>query len=160
MKTKYDGLTLTHNLSGVILPTKRYEHIYKNGDYLIPPVITLYDDKIDKDATKNEVHRDKGKHESNQNDRALYETANTSCKNFIMGVVDETWYKELEDPDTFYTNVTALILLDYLTKFCSGLHTVDALDIPQEMKTLFSDAEEIPQYISTQWKQLSKNPSG
>ena len=28
MKTKYDDLTLTHNLSGVILPTERYEHIY------------------------------------------------------------------------------------------------------------------------------------
>ena len=27
MKTKYDELTLTHNLSGVILPTERYEHI-------------------------------------------------------------------------------------------------------------------------------------
>ena len=31
MKTKYDEITLTHNLSGVILPTKRYEHIYSNG---------------------------------------------------------------------------------------------------------------------------------
>ena len=31
MKTKYEKLTLTHNLSGVILPTKRYEHIYSNG---------------------------------------------------------------------------------------------------------------------------------
>ena len=27
MKTKYDELTLTHNLLGVILSTKRYEHI-------------------------------------------------------------------------------------------------------------------------------------
>ena len=27
MKTKYDELTLTHNLSGVILPTERYKHI-------------------------------------------------------------------------------------------------------------------------------------
>ena len=30
-----------------------------------------------------------------------------------MAVVDETWYKELEDPDTFYTKVTALKLLDH-----------------------------------------------
>ena len=30
-KTKYDDLTLTHNLSGVILPSERYEHIYKKG---------------------------------------------------------------------------------------------------------------------------------
>ena len=56
MKTKYDELTLTHNLSGVILPTKRYEHIYSNRAYLIPSVIALYGDTIDKDKTKHEVH--------------------------------------------------------------------------------------------------------
>ena len=36
MKTTYDELTLQHNLSGVILPVKRYEQIYKNGAYAIP----------------------------------------------------------------------------------------------------------------------------
>ena len=52
MKNIYDELTLQHNLSEVILPAERYEHIYKNGDYVIPPVIPLYDDNIDKDATR------------------------------------------------------------------------------------------------------------
>ena len=65
-----------------------------------------------------------------------------------MEVVDETWYKELEDPDTFYTNVTALKILDHITEFCSGLHTVDAVDVPQLMKTLFSNSEGIPQFIN------------
>ena len=65
-----------------------------------------------------------------------------------MEVVDETWYKELEDSDTFYTNFTALKLPDHLTEFCSGLHTVDAVDIPQVMKTLFGDPEGIPKYIN------------
>ena len=51
-----------------------------------------------------------------------------------MSVVDETWYNELEYPDTFYTKVTALKLLDHLTESCAGLHTVDAVDIPQIMK--------------------------
>ena len=41
MKTEYDELTLTHNLSGVILTSKRYEQIYKKGAYLIPPVTVL-----------------------------------------------------------------------------------------------------------------------
>ena len=72
MKTMYDKLNLTHNLLGVILPTERYDHIYKKGDYLIPPVIALYNDSIDKDATRTEVHWAKGKHEANRNDRALY----------------------------------------------------------------------------------------
>ena len=41
MNTKYDSLTLTHNLLGVIIPTERYVHILKKGGYLIPPVIAL-----------------------------------------------------------------------------------------------------------------------
>ena len=51
-----------------------------------------------------------------------------------MMVVDETWYKELEDPDTFYTKVTAIKLLEHLIEFCAGFHTVDTVDIPQLMK--------------------------
>ena len=104
---------------------------------MIPAVIALYDDAIDVNATRTEVHRDKGKHEAKINDRALYETADKECKNFIMDVVDKTWYKELEDPDTFNTNFMALKFLEHLTEFCSGLHTVDAVDIPQVMKTFF-----------------------
>ena len=65
-----------------------------------------------------------------------------------MEFVDATWYKELEDPDTFYTNVMDLKLLEHLTKSCSGVHTVNAVDIPQVMKALFSNAEGIPQYIN------------
>ena len=71
MKTKYDELNLTHNLSGVILPSERYEHIYKKGAYLIPPVIALYDDTIDKDTTRTEVHRAEEKHKAKRNDRQL-----------------------------------------------------------------------------------------
>ena len=52
MRTKYNKLTLTHTLSGVILPSERYEKIYKKGAYLIPPDITLYNDTINKDATR------------------------------------------------------------------------------------------------------------
>ena len=63
--------------------------------------------------------------------------------------MDETWYKELEDPDTFHINFTALKLLDHLTEFYSGLHTIDAVSITQVIKNLFSDAEGIPQYINT-----------
>ena len=148
MRTKYDELTLTHNISGVILPSERYDHIYKKGAYLILPVIVLYDDTIDKDATRTEVRRSEGKHKAKRNDRQPYETADNACRNFIMEVVDETWYKELEDPDTFYTNGTALKILDHLAEFCSVLHTVDAVDIPQLMNTLFIDAEGIPQFIN------------
>ena len=129
MKTKYDDLTLTHNLSGVILPSEHYEQIYKKGAYLIPPFIALYNDTVDKDATRTEVHRAEIKNEAIINDCQLYETADNVCRNFIMAVVDKTCYKELEDPDTFYINGAALKILNHLTKYCSGLHTVNAVDI-------------------------------
>ena len=73
MKTTYDELTLQHNLAGFILPTKRYEQIYKKGAYVIPPVIPLYDDNIDKDATRLEINRAEVKHEARRNNRQLYE---------------------------------------------------------------------------------------
>ena len=62
MKKNYDELTLTHNISGAILPSKRYGHIYKKGTYLIPPVTALYDETIDKNTTRTEVHRTEGKY--------------------------------------------------------------------------------------------------
>ena len=64
IKSKYDKLTLTHNISGVVLPSERYEQIYNKWAYLIPPVIALYDDIIDKDPTRTEVHRAEGKYEA------------------------------------------------------------------------------------------------
>ena len=71
MKTTYNELTLQHNLAGVILPTKRYEQIYKKGAYAIPPVIPLYDDNINKDTTRLEINQAKGKHEEKRNDIQL-----------------------------------------------------------------------------------------
>ena len=94
------------------------------------------------------MHWAEGKHKAQRNDRQLYKTADNACQNFIMAVVDKTWYKELEDPYTFYTKVTALKFLDHLTKFCAGLHTVDAVDIPQLMKTLYKDSDGVPQFIN------------
>ena len=72
MRTKYNELTLTHNLSGVILPSDRYQHIYKKEAYIIPPVIALYDDTIDKYTTRTEVNRAEGKNEAQRNYRQLY----------------------------------------------------------------------------------------
>ena len=82
---------MTHNLSGFILPTERYEEVYSNRAYEILSVIALYDDAIDINATRTEVHQAKGKHETRRNERALSETADKECKNFIMEVVEKTW---------------------------------------------------------------------
>ena len=56
--------------------------------------------------------------------------------------------EELEDPDTFYTKVTAIKLFGHLTEFCAGLHTVDAVDIPQLIKELYKESDGFPQFIN------------
>ena len=65
-----------------------------------------------------------------------------------MTVVDETWYKELEDPDTFYTKVTDIKLLKHLTYFCAGFCTVDVVDIPQLVEDIYKDSDGVPQFIN------------
>ena len=50
-----------------------------------------------------------------------------------MSVIEDTWFKEIEDPDNFYTEVTTIQLLDHLTEHCSDIHVIDAVDIPHIM---------------------------
>ena len=62
-----------------------------------------------------------------------------------MSVVNETWYKELEDADTFYTNVTSQQLLEHLEDHCTGQNAIDAVDIPSTMQTFWTEDEGVPQ---------------
>ena len=84
-------------------------------------------------------------HESKISYRALYDAADTGCVNFIMSVVDQTWYKKLEYADMFYTNVTAQQLLENLKDHCTGIHSIDTVDIPSIMQTFWTNYEGVPQ---------------
>ena len=103
------------------------------------------------------MHQAEGKHKAQINDRQLYETVDNACQSFIMAVIDKMWYKEIEDPDTFYTKFTALKLMDHLTEFCAGIHTMDAVDIPQLMKMLYKDSDGVPQLINAMESEQRKS---
>ena len=89
--------------------------IYRVGPFPVSPLVSLYDTSIATHATRTEVYRAEVANDSKRNDRALYDMANMGCANFILYVVEETWFKELKDPDTFYTKVKTIKLLDHLT---------------------------------------------
>ena len=130
MKFKtYDKLINQHILSGVILIEDRYKHIYNQGPYVVPSVVSVYNVTIDANAEKTIIKRAELAHEAKRSDRSLYDAVDTVCVKFIMSVVNETWYKELEDADTFYTNVTVQQLLKHLKDHCTGLHAVDSVNI-------------------------------
>ena len=44
--------------------------------------------------------------------------------------------------------MTAIKLLEHLTEFFAGLHTVDAVDISQLTKEIYKDSEGVPQFIN------------
>ena len=102
MKVKpYGQLKNQHSLDGVILTEDCYKNIYKKGPYVVPSVVNVYDINIDDNAGKTIIMRAERAHEAKRSDRALCDASNTGCVNFIMSVVNETWYKELEDAATF-----------------------------------------------------------
>ncbi len=62
-------------------------------------------------------------------------------------MVDEVWYNNLKDAETFYTQVTALELMTFLDLNRGGLHAVDMLSLRTNMHQYYAQANGIPQYI-------------
>ncbi len=61
--------------------------------------------------------------------------------------MDETWYADLKDVDTFYTKVLANDVMAFLNANSGGLHAVDMLTLCTNMHGYYAQADGIPQYI-------------
>jgi hypothetical protein len=61
--------------------------------------------------------------------------------------VDETWYANLKDADTFYTKVLAIEIMAFLDANSGGLHAVNMLTLRTNMHGYYAQADGIPQYI-------------
>ncbi len=61
--------------------------------------------------------------------------------------MDETWYADLKDTDTFYTKVLAIKIMAFLDANSGGLHAVDMLTLRINMHGYYAQADGIPQYI-------------
>ena len=66
---------------------------------------------------------------------------------FIQAVVEEVWIKALHHPITFYNNVTAYTLLEYLQANSGGLHNNDLATLPATMLHYYANAEGVPEFI-------------
>ena len=90
----------THNLSGLIAPSAKYKTKY--GTYFKRPTRTkpycpnITDTMSDADQSKSE-----DTHSSRKEDYQLYEAEEMGTVRFLTTNVDETWYQELENSETF-----------------------------------------------------------
>ena len=73
--------------------------------------------------------------------------AKSGIKVFIEVVVEDTWICDLRNPETFYSNVTALALLNHLCAHLGGLHAVDMVTLTLQMSKYYKGVPDVPEYI-------------
>ena len=57
------------------------------------------------------------------------------------------WIRDLRNPKTFYSNVTALALLNHLRAHSGGLHAVDMVTLTLQMSRYYKGTPDVPEYI-------------
>jgi hypothetical protein len=66
---------------------------------------------------------------------------------FLCNVVDEIWYKDLKNADTFYTKVSAIDMMALLNANSGGLYALDIIMLHTDMMQYYVQADGIPQFI-------------
>ena len=72
-------------------------------------------------------------------DESRHISAEAGASDFIRTVVDETWYRDLQDPDDFYTKVTAMDFLEFFETNSTELAETEAVKIPLQMMQLYQE---------------------
>ena len=98
-----------------------------------PLRLPLYDATIADDATTVVRVRVESAHQAKLNDYASFEAAKHGAAKFLRKVVDEVWYNDLKDANTFYTKVTACEIIAFLDANSGGLHAINMISLCTNM---------------------------
>jgi hypothetical protein len=148
MKIPFDLLGGVHSLIGLLTETTRYAADHGGNAFAIPTRLPLYDGSIADNATTVVRVRAEAAHKARLNDFATYEAAKRGAAKFLRDSVDEVWYNDLKDADTFYTKVSALDIMAFLDTNSGGLHAIDMISLRTNMHGYYTQADGIPQYIN------------
>jgi hypothetical protein len=94
-------------------PMLRYEYVHIRIDNVPEEIIKIYKSRLD--------------------DYARYEAAEHGAAKFLRETVNEVWYNDLKDADTFYTKVTALEIMTFLDANSGGLHAINMISLRTNM---------------------------
>ena len=147
MVIPFDAVGGIHSLTALLTDDSKYAATHGGHSFIRPMRLPLYDLTIPDDAPTEVRVRSEAAHKSKLEDYANYEAAERGCAKFLRDVVDEVWYNDLKDAETFYTQVTALEIMTFLDLNSGGLHAVDMLSLRTNMHQYYSQADGIPQYI-------------
>jgi hypothetical protein len=143
----YDAIRGIHSLTALLTDAAKYATSHGGNNFVRPTRLPLYDASIANDASTVVRVRVEAAHKSKLEDYANYDAAKRGCAKFLCNVIDEVWYNDLKDADTFYTQVTALEIITFLDLNSGGLHAVDMISLCTNMHQYYTQADGIPQYI-------------
>ena len=147
MVIDYDQLKGIHSLTAILTEAAKYEAGHGNKKFVRPTRLPLYDTTIADDATTVVRVRAKVAHKARLDDYASYEAAERRVSTFFRNVVDEIWYNDLKDAETFYTRVLAIDIMAHLDANSGGLHALDMISLRTNMTQYYAEADGIPQFI-------------
>ena len=147
MVIPYDQLKGIHSLTAILAEAAKYEAEHGGAKFIRPSRLPLYDKNIADDATTVVHVRAEAAHKSRLDDYASYEAAKRGVAKFLHDAVDEIWYNDLKDAETFYTKVMALDIIALLDTNSGGLHAVDMIALRTNMTQCYVQADGIPKFI-------------
>ena len=133
------------SLTAILTDPVRYatDHGGKNS-FSRPTRLPLEDASIDNDASTVIRVKVEAVHKSRRDNFASYEAAERSVAKFLRDTVEEIWYNNLKDADSFY-RVTAWEIMELLDVNSGGLYSmVQTTNMHQN----YTQADVIPQFIS------------
>jgi hypothetical protein len=146
MVIPYNQLNRVHSLAAILTTTVKYEANH-GAEFVHPACLPLYDKTItDVTMTVVRVHAEAA-HKSQLDDYASYNVAEQGVSKFLCNVVDEIWYNNLKNADTFYTKVTAIDIMSLLDTNSGGLHALDMILLCTDIMQYYLQADGIPQFI-------------
>jgi hypothetical protein len=147
MEIPYDQLGGVHSLTAILTDPGRYAANHGGSTFVCPSRLPLYDKNIPNNALTVVRVRGEAAHRAQLDDYASYKAAERGAAKFLFATVDESWYADLKDADTFYTKVLAIDIMAFLDANSGGLHAVDMLTLQTNMHGYYAQADGIPQYI-------------
>jgi len=147
MVIPFDQLNGIHSLTVILTEAAKYKSEHGNATFVRPARLPLYDKNIADNATTVIRVCSEVAHKSRLDDNASYEVAERGVAKFLHNVVDEIWYNDLKDAETFYTEFTAIEIMALLDTNSGGLHAVDMISLRTNMTQYYVQADGSPQFI-------------
>jgi hypothetical protein len=124
LKATYNRVNGIHNLWELVASADWYLHHFSTPFIRPATPPACYDPAINAEASR--IHRicTKTARATLIKDYETYETAGHGVKVFIEVAVNDTWIRDLHNPEIFYSNVTALTIFGHLCERSGGLHAL------------------------------------